>query len=182
MAKLLPVILAVIGLLGGAAAGYFLKPSSQGATDAAHQEAGDADAHAPAPAKDDHGGADHVAAGHGDEDHGATPEGAVDYVKLNNQFVVPVVDNGRVSALVVLSMSLEVESGASASVYDREPKLRDAFLRVLFDHANAGGFRGSFTDSANMATLRMALREAAKHILGPKVSDVLIVDMMRQDT
>ena len=69
-----------------------------------------------------------------------------EYVKLNNQFVVPVVEDGRVAAMVVLSLSLEVEAGNTEAVYQREPKLRDAFLQVLFDHANVGGFCGSFTD------------------------------------
>ncbi len=62
-----------------------------------------------------------------------------------------------------------------------EPKLRDVFLRVLFDHANAGGFSGSFTKTTRMNTLRMGLLEAAQKALGPVVSDVLIVDVVRQD-
>jgi len=109
------------------------------------------------------------------------PNAAHDYVKLNNQFVVPVVKDGKISSLVVLSLSLEVETGQSEKVYQREPKLRDAFLRVLFDHANSGGFNGAFTNSAAMAALRSGLRESAKKTLGPMVSDVLIMDIVRQD-
>ncbi len=105
-----------------------------------------------------------------------------DYVKLNNQFVVPVLDAGRVVSMVILSLSLEVTPGTSERVYEIEPKLRDAFLQVLFDHSNAGGFRGSFTDGANLVLLRRALLEAAKGILADSVSDVLIVEIVRQDT
>lgn len=105
-----------------------------------------------------------------------------DYVRMNNQFVVPVVEDGRVVSLVILSLSLEVETGGSEGVYAREPKLRDAFLQILFDHANTGGFRGSFTDGSNMTILRAALREAAVRVLGPLVTDVLIVDIVRQDS
>ncbi|AWB50112.1 flagellar basal body-associated protein FliL [Gemmobacter aquarius] len=105
-----------------------------------------------------------------------------DYVKLNNQFVVPVLEKGRVVSMVILSLSLEVVPGTSERVYEIEPKLRDAFLQVLFDHSNAGGFRGSFTDGANLVLLRKALLEAAQAILTDKVSDVLIVEIVRQDS
>lgn len=111
------------------------------------------------------------------------PEAEHDYVKLNNQFVIPVVTKGRVTSMVILSLSLETAVGASETVYAREPKLRDSFLQVLFEHANTGGFQGSFTDSGNLIVLRRSLLEAAQLALGTDVvSDVLIVDIMRQDS
>jgi flagellar basal body-associated protein FliL len=109
----------------------------------------------------------------------ATPR---DYVRLSNQFVVPIVEGGRVASLVILSLGVEVAAGSSETVYAREPKLRDAFLQVLFAHANAGGFRGSFTEAGALSALRQALREAAVSVLGPMASDVLIADMVRQDS
>lgn len=109
------------------------------------------------------------------------PEHQPDYVKLNNQFIVPVVEGGRVTAMVIMALSLEVAQGSGETVYAREPKLRDAFLQVMFDHANAGGFRGAFTDGANLILLRRALLEAAKTTMGDMVSDVLIADIARQD-
>ena len=117
------------------------------------------------------------------ENHAAenTEAPSADYVKLNNQFVIPVVETGRIDALVVLSLTLEVQAGQTESIYQLEPKLRDTFLQVLFDHANAGGFSGAFTKTTRMNTLRMALREAAQKMLGNTVSDVLIVDVVRQD-
>ena len=56
--------------------------------------------------------------------------------------------------MVVLSLSLEVEAGNTEAVYAREPKLRDVFLQVLFDHANSAAFSGSFTDGSNLILLR----------------------------
>lgn len=163
--KLLPVLLALIGLGAGIGAGLVLRPSQEHAA-----EGGEA------PAKD----GEHAEAGEGEE---AEPvEGAPDYVKMNNQFVVPVVEEGRVASMVVLSLSLEVAAGNTEMVYQREPKLRDEFLSVLFDHANVGGFSGSFTDGANLVTLRTSLKEAAALVLGPVVSDVLITDIARQDS
>jgi flagellar protein FliL len=159
--KLLPVLLALLGLGIGGGAGLFLRPAPEPA--AAEGEA-TTDPHSPAAASE--------------EDPDAVPE----YVKMNNQFVVPVVEAGRVSSMVILSLSLEVATGSSEQVYAREPKLRDGFLQVMFDHANAGGFQGSFTDGSNLVLLRKALKETASGILGDVVKDVLISDIARQDS
>lgn len=171
--KLLPVLLAVVGLGGGVGAGLFLRPLPE----AGDHAAGGAE---PAPAGE-HGDTateDAEASGHADEPEDGAPE----YVKMNNQFVVPVVEGGRVAAMVVLSLSLEVDAGNTEAVYQREPKLRDVFLQVLFDHANTGGFSGSFTDGSNLITLRTSLKEAAALVLGTVVKDVLITDIARQDS
>ncbi|MGL4238151.1 flagellar basal body-associated FliL family protein [Tabrizicola sp.] len=170
MGKLLPILLAVVGLGGGVGAGLFLRPAAPAAENA---EAGHDGDHAAEP---EHAEAEEHSE---DDDHA---ESGPDYVKMNNQFVVPVVEEGRVAAMVVLSLSLEVEAGNTEAVYQREPKLRDAFLQVLFDHANIGGFSGSFTDGSNLVVLRTSLKEAAAMILGTVVNDVLITDIARQDS
>ena len=154
MGKLLPVLLALAGLGAGLGAGVVLRPAP-GETPAEAEAAAD---HAPAEAE------------------------APDYVKLNNQFIIPVIEGGRVASMVMLSLSLEVAAGHSGEIYAREPKLRDAFLQVLFDHANTGGFRGSFTDGSNLVLLRQALREKAVSVVGGIVTDVLITDIARQDS
>lgn len=109
-------------MAAGSAPGPFLRPAP---------EAGDhaAEGSEPAPAGG-HGGTateDAEASGHADEPEDGAPE----YVKMNNQFVVPVVEGGRVAAMVVLSLSLEVDAGNTEAVYQREPKLRDVFLQAL---------------------------------------------------
>jgi flagellar basal body-associated protein FliL len=150
--KLFPLVMCLIGAGAGAGAGLFLRPAAE------HDPAVEA---VPAP---------------------VDPAMVPDYVKLSNQFVVPLVDKDRIAAMVILSLSLEVKQGTSEQVYAREPKLRDAFLQLLFDHANTGGFRGSFTDAANLVILRKGLLEIAKQLLGDAVTDVLIVDIVRQDS
>ena len=80
-----------------------------------------------------------------------------------------------------MSLSLEVQPGSEDAIYSREPKLRDALLRVLFDHAFIGGFDGTFTESSRLTALKVALLEAAQSVLGDLVSDSLITDIVRQE-
>jgi flagellar basal body-associated protein FliL len=150
--KLFPILLALVGLAAGAGGGIALRPAPEEGAEAS------------------------------EETQEAEEKNPPDYVKLNNQFIVPVLEGGRVVSLVVLSLSLELDAGNTELVYSREPKIRDAFLQVLFDHANTGGFRGSFTDGSNLVLLRGALTEKAKGILGPVVTDVLITEIARQDS
>lgn len=164
--KLLPLLLLLVGLGGGVGAGLALRPA----------QPEDDKAHAAAPVKAD------TYATAGDTHDSEAPGGpALEYVKLNNQFVVPVVHDELVDSLVVMSLSIEVEAGLTGTVYEREPKLRDGFLQVLFDHANMGGFEGEFTNSNNMDVLRGALTEVAQDILGKGVTSILITDLARQD-
>ncbi|MGI3164030.1 flagellar basal body-associated FliL family protein [Pseudooceanicola sp. 200-1SW] len=164
MKKLLPILLIVLGIGGGAGAGLMLRPAPEmpmapveGAEEGAMEEA-------------------------------KTPEDPAEeelsdreYVKMNNQFIIPVITEEKIGALVVMSISLEMEVGGQELVYAREPKLRDAFLQVMFDHANVGGFDGAFTNSNNLDILRAALFGVARRVLGETVSDVLITDIARQD-
>lgn len=167
MAKLLPLILALLGLAAGAGAGFLLRPDPAPPVADTANPCGDATAPVAVPPVD---------SGHGDEGTGGT-----DFVKINNQFVIPVVHDTDIAALVVMSLSLEVVSGQTEAIYQREPKLRDVFLQVLFDHANAGGFDGVFTQLGRMDSLRAALTEVAQGAVGPQVVDVLITDLARQD-
>ncbi len=174
MAKILPILLIVIGLAGGIGAGLFLRPASESAMEDTACE----DAHGCEPAADDH--AEPAPSGGGG--HGAAEESDdASYIKLSKQFVVPVLKAGKVSALIVMSLSLEIEPSLRDTVFSKEPKLRDALLQVMFLHANSGGFEGQFTGGEKMSDLRGSLKEAARKILGNSVFDVLVTDILRQD-
>jgi len=80
-----------------------------------------------------------------------------------------------------MSLTLEAKPGMSGKVHSFEPKLRDAFLQIRFDHANMGGFRGAFTRSEVLDPLRTALREEGRRYLGNDLVDVLILEITRQD-
>lgn len=166
--KILPLVLLLIGSGAGVGAGIFLRPVPEEVpeTEMAALEQ---------PAEDEEAAQE--------EEYGPdNPRPAMEYVKLSNQFVVPVVKENIVTSLVVLSLSLEVPEGRKDEAFLREPKLRDSFLQVLFDHANVGGFDGAFTDARNLSVLRKALREVGQKDLGKDmVQDVLILEIARQD-
>lgn len=160
MRKLLPVLMAILGTGAGVGAGLMLAPGGE----ATATQTDMASASAP-PGEDT-----------------SSTTGTHDFVRLNNQFVVPILEEGRIGAMVVLSLSIEVARGNAQTVYEREPKLRDGFLQVLFDHANRGGFDGEFTNANSMDVLRRMLAEVAQALLGPISHGVLITEIARQDT
>lgn len=168
---LLPIILAVVGTGGGVGAALVLKPEPEPEEAAetvaclpGEQHDGlDAHEEAPLPAA------------------AATDEAEVEYAELENQFVVPVVSGEEIAAMVVISLSVEVPIGTVETVYLAEPKLRDAFLQDMFNHANIGGFSGNFTTTNNMRILRTELLASARKVIGETARDILIIDMVRQD-
>ncbi|MEP2532366.1 flagellar basal body-associated protein FliL [Shimia sp.] len=163
MKKLLPILLIMIGIGSGIGAGLYLRPDSEELV--TENPCGtDPSLHA----------AEKTAA----REPGTSNR---EYVKLTNQFVVPVVQNEVVTSLVLISLSLEVGTGDREAIFAREPKLRDALLQVMFDHANAGGFRGAFTNSSKLDVLRDTLSDVAHNVSDKRVSGVLITDIARQD-
>lgn len=163
--KILPIVLFLVGSGAGVGAGIFLR-----------QPPDEAEIHTPLEGADAHDDTNNKPF---DPDN---PPPQMEYVKLSNQFVVPIVQEKRVVALVVLALSLEVPEGQKDAIYKKEPKLRDSFLQVLFDHANIGGFDGAFTDVENLTVLRNALREVGQRDMGASiVHDVLILEIARQD-
>ena len=157
-ALILPVVMLALGVGAGIGAGLILAP----------------------PPEDESGAAEEALPLEEVENRDA-PLGDGEFARMNNQFIVPVVKGDAVVALVVMSITLEVDPGGTEQVFSKEPRLRDRFLRVLFDHANIGGFDAGFTQSGNMSLLRRNLQEAAESTLGKIVRDVLIIDIVRQE-
>lgn len=195
-AILIPIVMALLGAgLGGGAALALRPEAPEDPDEAAHEDAAEEPAEAE-PAAEDHGGHDHAAAAHeqaapapaahgeahGGEagGHGAAP--FADYYKISSQFVVPVIEGDRTRALVAISLSLDLGTGGRDAALNQEPRLRDALLRVMFDHANTGGFAAGYTGDHRLEPLRAALLEQARAILGPSLKDVLITDIARQET
>lgn len=152
---LIPLILTVVGAGGGAGAGLYLRPVPTEAETPKPRIT-----NAPLPLE---------------------PGQEAEYARMPSQFVVPVIARQDIAALVVVSLSLEVVPGGSEAVFAKEPRLRNAFLRVLFTFANEGGFEGAFTKSLPLERLRRRLLTAARDILPDMVFDVVITEIGRED-
>lgn len=150
MAKILPILLMVLGLAGGLGAGFMMRPAAEPPAE---------DASPPAPPVD-------------------AP--VTQLYELEGQFLVPLVEAGRVTSIVVIELALEIDDTANLAVAEKEPLLRDRMLQILFDHANTGGFEGMFTSNNNMALLRKALQDVATQVMGEGVVfEVLITNILR---
>lgn len=180
MKKLLPILLVAAGIAGGGAAGMILKPAHDPVDGAPASPA--TDLHGAEPSSDsgamDGHGNDHGDAGDG---HGAAAPGGHDYVEIGRQMIIPIVEGGETRALMMFELALDVPTEMRETVFLHEPRIRDVFLRELFAMSHTGAFLGTFTDDLIVEELRRNLLGAARRQLGPEVSDVLILDIMRQE-
>ena len=165
MGKLIPIVVVLLGAGGGVGAGMMLKPAPD-----------------PCMPEDSEACLAEAEAAEKAEMMAKEAERAdAEFAELKRQFVIPIVRDGRVSALVVASLALEIDTGATEAVFSLEPKLRDAFLQVMFVHAHSGGFDGTFTARQAMADLKERLNEVARPIIGASLHNVLITEIVRQD-
>ena len=158
--KILAILLVPLGLIGGLAGGHFLAPPPPEEVKE-EKPKDDAKMAKKKPPKLDLSNAD--------------------YAKLDKHFIIPVVEEGAVSALVVITMAIEVNKESRDLVFEHEPKLRAEFLNVFFNHAQSGGFSGVFIQTQAMNDLRASLNAAAWSVLGEAAHQVLITSMTRQD-
>ena len=158
--KLLAILLVPFGLIGGLAGGHFMAPPPSETVDEGQAEE-NMEAKKKRPPKLDLSNAD--------------------YAKLDKHFIIPVVEEGDVSALVVITMAIEVQKEGRDLVFEHEPKLRAEFLNVFFNHAQSGGFSGVFIQTQLMNDLRASLNAAAWSVLGDAAHEVLITSLTRQD-
>jgi flagellar protein FliL len=157
MRRLLPILLALLGLAAGLGAGFLLRPP------------------APEPVAEAPGGIL-------PPPNLSAPPPGTEVLRLPNQFLIPLIGEGRVRAMVVVSVALEVLPGHGIDLPRHEARLRSIFLQLLFDYANLGGFDGVFTSGEQLLTLRRTLSEAARQELGDKVHDILITELLRQES
>jgi flagellar FliL protein len=157
MARLLPIILVLIAVCGGGGAALFLKRNASPAAAAAEETPVET-------VKEEKKKADEVG-----------------YMRFQRAFIVPVVEEGGLSSLVLLDLSLEMEKDAAEKARAKEPKLRDVFMRTLIGLSHDGVFAGDITDPQSYEEVRRRLNEAATDTLGESVLSVLIVDYARQE-
>ena len=165
MKKIIPILLIMLFAGAGVAAGLVLKPKDIEMEASKNPCGDDPNTHETVaketPKKDDNK--------------------SFEYVKLSNQFIVPIIKGDIVRSVAIVALSLEVKAGTKDQVFAVEPKLRDTFLQALFDHASIGGFDGAFATAENLIRMRRTLKQNAVAVLGDAINDVLVTDIARQD-
>lgn len=185
MKKFMPVLIAIIGLVAGMGAGIALKPKAQAEESAASC----------AVPVDSQGGPDVVEVAsppcpsgdpfaEGSEDPQPAERMHLSYIPIEKPFIVPIFADERTVTMVVLSLSIATEGDAGTSELEAlQPRLRDSFLKVMFRHANSGGFDGSYTSGRKIEDLKSALLVAAREVVHETaVDEVLITEIARQDS
>ena len=156
MKKILPILLVVVGIIGGAGAGMMMKPAPPPPDPEAVAQAEEAK-----------------------EAEDAQAERS--FVKIGRQTIVPVVEEGETRALMLFELAVDVPATKVDKVHEMEPRLRDAFLRELFQMSYTGAFLTNFTEERVIEELRHNLTSAARSHLGHNQAEVLILDVMRQE-
>jgi flagellar protein FliL len=103
------------------------------------------------------------------------------FIDMERKFVVPLVRGNRVRSMVVVDLRLEVRASGENRALALKPKLRDAFLDVLYALAVGGAFDGDLYSNNIQDEMRARLLEAARQVLQDDASAVLIAELLRQD-
>lgn len=153
MGKLIPAVVILAALAGGAGVGHVLRPAPADVSEEAVEAA-------PSAAPSETNGGNTVA--------------------LDDPFIVPVLRDGQVWSHVILTLGVSSDVTSKEDIALREPLLRDGFMEALFLHGSLGGFEGDFTEPQAMIRLRRRLDDMAARSLGDPKARALIVSMARQ--
>ncbi|WP_291194208.1 hypothetical protein [Hyphomonas sp.] len=187
MKNIIAAIIVIVCIVAGGVGGNFLRSMSSGPSDpAAKAEKPAKDAHGekkdddPAAKKDDHGkkpDKDKKKDSHG----GESADSEVYYFKFTREFVVPIIREGRVHSLVILNLNLEADGSIASNLQSMEPKLRDNIMTSLITLSNDGTTFESVTSVENYELIRSTVMDNLQSVVASGISNVLIVDMAKQD-
>jgi len=192
MKSIITVIITIVCIVAGGFGGNLLRTMTSGSSEpevgaaevagAAEGEKGEDDTaekkdeHAKKPDKKD---GKHGKDGKDGHDGDAAP--AVIYYKFTREFVVPIIRDGRVSSLVILNLNLEADASIERELFDMEPKLRDNIMTTLITLSNDGTTFESMTSVKNYESIRSLVLQNLGSVVKDGITNVLIVDLAKQD-
>lgn len=179
MKMILMMVLPVLAFIGGAVGGDLLHGNASKASEESKEGAEPPKSSGETAEARSEDSAEKVSEGADTE--AADKSNAADWFHFPDQFFVPILRNGTTSAVMVLSLTLEMPSAARASVEAQEHRLRDALLNALMIQSNTGGFDGNFTSASSLDSLKSALLAAARKAGGSEITSVLIEDIAKQE-
>lgn len=151
------LLLNILAVGGGIFAGQFVLVSPPPSDTSQGEEVSDASDEAPAKEKAD-----------------------VYPIRFARPFVVPVTDGWRTNALVVVSLSAEIERGAVDGVIGLEERLRDRIMQRLIAFSYDGGFNGAINDPSLYDTVREQVKDALAGLYPEKIGDVMVLEMLKR--
>lgn len=186
MKNIITVIITIVCIVAGGFGGNFLRTMTSGSSE---PEAGAAEAAGAAEGEKAEGDnaekKEAKASKPGKKDGKDGKEGdaapAVIYYKFTREFVVPIIRNGRVSSLVILNLNLEADASIERELFDMEPKLRDNIMTTLITLSNDGTTFESMTSVKNYESIRSLVLQNLGSIVKEGITNVLIVDLAKQD-
>jgi flagellar basal body-associated protein FliL len=186
MKSIITVIITIVCIVAGGFGGNLLRTMTSGSSEpeaeaghaggAAEGEKGEDDH---AEKKDEHAKKPDKKDGKHGKDGGAAP--AVIYYKFTREFVVPIIRDGRVSSLVILNLNLEADASIERELFDMEPKLRDNIMTTLITLSNDGTTFESMTSVKNYESIRSLVLQNLGSVVKEGITNVLIVDLAKQD-
>lgn len=184
---LAPVVVVLFAVAGGVG-GNLLKSGGVESGEA-HASASDDGGHGK-PESDSHASSDDghkpkkkKASGHGGDDgHGEGGNSSdTAFYKFSREFVVPIMADRRVKALVILHLSLEVDEATNSELFSLDPKLRDNIMTTLIGLSNDGKTLDELTSADSYETIRSMVLMNLQSGVSENIQNVLIMDVGKQD-
>ena len=163
LSKILPILITLIAVGGAGFAALQIKGAPQRPDKEEHHD-------------DDHGegGGVHKVDGHEEKDTNG-------YFDFQRNFIIPIIGENRVDALVLLTVSVELDAAKIDEVRTREPRIRDAFMKTLLTLSHEGVLSQDITDPDVYTIIQERLLKTAKDVVDEDVESILLVDFARQD-
>lgn len=190
MKSIITVIITIVCIVAGGFGGNLLRTMTSGPSSEPEAEAGHAGGAAEGEkGEDDHAGKkdehakkpDKKDGKHGKDGKDGDAAPAVIYYKFTREFVVPIIRDGRVSSLVILNLNLEADASIERELFDMEPKLRDNIMTTLITLSNDGTTFESMTSVKNYESIRSLVLQNLGSVVKEGITNVLIVDLAKQD-
>jgi len=106
---------------------------------------------------------------------------AINYYKFSREFIIPLMDDSEIKSLVILNINLEFDVEKSPSLFAIEPKLRDNIMTTLIELSNDGVTLDKIGNIESYETVRSMVLKNLQEVIGEGITNVLIVDMAKQD-
>jgi hypothetical protein len=105
----------------------------------------------------------------------------MDFLPFEQQFIVPLSRDGKISEHVILSLALEGPEQVLKKAKKITHKLRAAYVVTLYDFAGMGGFDPRHSNGQILQDLTQTLQEQTNLALKDLTVNLLVTNFVRQN-